>query len=94
MKLSGYVILQAEALKCMGPKGDGLDPQYFKVYNSKESAREWLMGLIRFIKKEQGLGLRTRDNLDPKKKLDFYIQKVTVRWDDAEIRKRGWKIPK
>lgn len=89
-KSEGWVIAQAVALKFMGLKGDGNDPRYYRVYANKEEARDSLASLLYNIKQEQGIGWRTKDNLEPKKSLDFYIQKIYTELPIDEMEKRGW----
>lgn len=92
MKFEGYVVLQAEALEFKGIKGDGNNPNIAYLYSTKELATDFLAGLLKQIKREQGIGWRSHDNLDKKKGLDFIIQKCTIEISTASMEKRGWKI--
>ena len=90
----GYGIYQAEKL---GEKGIGLKYATLSgaltVFSTKLEAREWLAGLIKQIKYEQSIGERSKDNLNKKEKLDFYIGKVFIvasKEAEREMKKRGW----
>ena len=91
--IEGYIIMQAEAKKFVGLKGDGNSPNWFAVYTTKEEARMWLKGLLQQIAHEQSIGWRTPDNLVKETGLDFLIQKVEINIPTDEAVKRGWVIP-
>ena len=95
MKLQAYVVLQAEALGFKGIK-TFTDPNFtttMAVFPTKEDARNYLARVLQGIDHEQGIGWRTNDNLDPKKKLDFLITECTLEFDDSQLRHRSWKLP-
>lgn len=60
------------------------------VFDSKEAAELWLANLIMKIKHEQGIGLRTVDNLVKETGLDWYISPVTIVADNKPMIERGW----
>lgn len=92
MKISAYVILQAEKLIFKGIKGSGNDDGKAYLYSDEETARDFLRKLIVQIKHEQSIGWRTKDNLIPDQSLDFLIEKVEIEIPEENINKRKWKI--
>ncbi len=91
MEIKGYVILQAVGKKNIGIKGDGNCDWYYRVYPKKEDAMDFLRMVIMNVKKEQGQGLRPKNNLNADESLDFYIQEVKVKIPTKETKSRGWK---
>lgn len=73
-------------------------PWYFGLFFKPRNlvnmeAEDFLARVIREIKHEQSIGIRSADNLDPKEKLDFFICSVVllVREKESEdMEKRGW----
>ncbi len=89
----GWIILQAVAKKTIGIKGDGLHDNFMKVYATKEDAKDFLMKVIRDVQKGIRAGLRSTDNLDKEKSLDWLIEKITLRIPTKNMKHRGWEIP-
>lgn len=95
MKL--YAVFQAEKL---GERGIGLKYAHGwgganTIFSIKEEAEDWLRNLIIQIKHEQGIGIRTANNLNPKESLDFYIGEVELSITEKslqQMKERGWKF--
>ena len=95
MKL--YAVFQAEKL---GEKGisfkykNGIQGA-ITIFTTHIEARDWLKNLLVAIAHEQSIGWRTADNLDPSKKLDFYIGTLNVELTPEttnDMKSRGWLI--
>ena len=87
-----WAIFQAVAKELQGIKaieimGNGY---LVAIFPTKEAAKLFLKLIIQNIKKEQRQGIRTADNLDPHKKLDWVIAPISVEVDEQEFKVRGW----
>ena len=92
-----YVVMQAVGKEFKGFKPIIVDKEIggtynFLVFSTKESARDYLIALLKKIKHEQSNGIRTKDNLDPKTGLDFIIQKAELIIPSDMMSKKGWNI--
>lgn len=97
MKIKGFVITQAEyGKKFVGIKSPdtNLSMKFGMVFTSEEDARNYLAGVIKHIKKEISLGLRSKDNLNPDKELDFCVTECEMNIPEEKMLKRGWILPK
>ena len=83
MRYQFYAVFQAEALKLKGLKFVDFTRGILTIFAKKENARDWLAGLVKTIKEEQKLGLRTKDNLVKETGLDFLIAPITVSAKDS-----------
>ena len=93
VKLELYGVVQAEKKEFKGLKiyGSVYGPTP-SLFFSKEAARDYVTNLIKRIKHEQIIGLRTKNNLIPEESLDFCIQPMVILIDKRFGEKRGWKF--
>lgn len=92
-----YGVLQAVGLKFQGMKAMDT-PQGFRTistFPTIEDARAYLLDVLDTVHREQDLGIRSKENLDPKYSggLDFYISPVIMAVPRLPMIGRGWEIP-
>lgn len=92
MRYKAFIVLQAEALELKGIKVFPEMWHALAIFPTKEDAMDYMANLIKTIKREQGIGWRTPDNLDPKAKLDFVVAECAIEVDDKAMSQRGWKL--
>lgn len=65
------------------------------TFPTREDARLYLINVIKTVKREQRMGIRTKRNLDPKYSggLDFFIAPVYIVAPKRPLLGRGWKLP-
>ena len=92
---TGFGVMQAVGLKTVGLKAFDMPfARVISTFPTREDARSYLLEVIKTVKHEQSLGLRTKRNLDPKFEggLDFYISEIVIVVPKEPLRKRGWQI--
>lgn len=91
-----YGVFQAEKMELKGIKlfhdmGIGAIVASFPTI---EDARNYMAQLISTIKHEQGIGWRTKNNLNPEESLDFLLLPIYIQVSAEKMIERGWKLPK
>lgn len=62
------------------------------VFITKAQAEAYLADVIETVKREQAIGARPANNLDPEESLDFCIVQCHLVFKAQQIKDRGWKV--
>lgn len=94
-----FAVMQAVELGKTGQIGmKAFDtPSGYRVmstFPTREDARAYLLNVLDTVKRERGMGVRSKRNLDPKYEggLDFLILPVDIVVPRAPLISRGWKL--
>ncbi len=96
IQMLSWGVMQAVGLKQVGIKAMDT-PNGFRIistFPTKEDARAYLLSVLDTVKREQKLGIRSKENLDPKFEggLDFFISPVVLVVHSKPLLARGWEI--
>lgn len=91
-----FGVFQAVGLKQTGIKAFDT-PNGWRAISSfptKEDARRYLQGVLRTVRREQAMGIRSKENLDPKYSggLDFAILPIIITTLKRPMAGRGWEL--
>ncbi len=70
-----------------------LGMKFGMIFLTEKDARDYLAGVIKYIKDEIEHGRRSPDNLNPEKELDFCITECEVNIPEDKMLKRNWILP-